>query len=168
MWLRLPRAQFERQKGDGNREALRRLLLSGRLPGVLAYVDGEPVGWCAIAPREEYGRLERSRVLRRVDDLPVWSVTCFYTAKSWRRRGVTVALLRAAVQYAREQGAIAVEGYPVVPKTPTMPAAFAWTGLVQGFLRAGFEEVARRSATRPIVRAVIQPPPTVASPRKRV
>jgi GNAT superfamily N-acetyltransferase len=158
MWLRLSRAQFARQKGEGNRKALKRLVDAGRTPGLLAYVNGQPVGWCSVAPREEFPRLETSRTLGRVDDRPVWSVVCFYVAKPWRRRGVTVGLLKAAVESAWRQGATIVEGYPVEPKTPDMPGVFAWPGLVGAFRQVGFTEVARRSATRPIMRTAVRGP----------
>ena len=156
MWLRLSRAQFERQKGQGNRNAMKRLVDADRSPGVLAYVNGQPVGWCSVAPRDEFPRLETSRTLQRVDDHPVWSVVCFYVARPWRRRGVTVGLLRAAVDHARKMGATIVEGYPVEPRTPDMPGVFAWPGLVAAFRQVGFTEVARRSAVRPIMRMTVQ------------
>jgi GNAT superfamily N-acetyltransferase len=158
MWLRRSRAQFAQHKGPGNRRALKRLVDTDRVPGVLAYADGQPVGWCSIAPREEFPRLEASRTLARVDDHPVWSVVCFYVARPWRGRGVTVGLLRAAVAYARKMGATIVEGYPVEPRTPDMPGVFAWPGLVSAFRQAGFTEVARRSAVRPIMRMVVRAP----------
>jgi GNAT superfamily N-acetyltransferase len=152
MWLRLSRAQFDQWKGEGNRQALQDLVAVGRVPGLLAYRDGQPIGWCSVAPREEFPRLETSRTLRRIDDRPVWSVVCFYVAKPWRRRGITVGLLKAAAAYAREQGATMIEGYPVIPRVSDMPAVFAWPGLVAAFRQAGFTQVARRSATRPIMR----------------
>lgn len=151
MWWRLPRSQWERQKGAGNKRAFRRIVQRGRVPGLLAYVDGEPAAWCAIEPRENFPVLERSRVLRRVDEQPVWSVTCFFVARPHRRLGLTVELLRAAVAYAKKRGARIIEGYPV--DTPgKMPDAFAWTGFVPAFRKAAFREVARRSKTRPIMR----------------
>lgn len=151
MWWRLPRSQWERQKGAGNKRAFRRIVQRGRVPGLLAYVDGEPAAWCAIEPRENFPVLERSRVLRRVDEQPVWSVTCFFVARPHRRLGLTVELLRAAVAYAKKRGARIIEGYPV--DTPgKMPDAFAWTGFVPAFRKAAFREVARRSKTRPILR----------------
>jgi len=152
MYWRVPRKQFEAQKGAGNRRALRKLVREGPPPGLLAYAGREPVGWCAIARREEFPVLDRSRVLARVDDAPVWSLACLYIARGWRRRGVSQALLRGAVEFARRRGARLVEGYPIDPKKKNMPDVFAWTGLVSGFTRAGFREVARRSPTRPIVR----------------
>jgi GNAT superfamily N-acetyltransferase len=121
-------------------------------PGVLAYSGKQAIGWCAIAPRDQYIALTRSRVLAPVDDRPVWSVSCLFVACSHRRQGVSVKLIRAAARFARDHGARAVEGYPVEPYSTTMPAAFAWTGLVSAFRRAGFKEVVRRSKTRPIVR----------------
>ncbi len=123
--------------------------------GILAYVDGVPVGWCGIAPRETLPALDRSRILQRVDDRPVWSVHCFFVARPFRRRDLTARLLRAAVDYAGIKGAQIVEGYPVAPRNPTMPDVFAWTGLLSAFEGAGFVEVARRSETRPIVRYTI-------------
>jgi GNAT superfamily N-acetyltransferase len=152
MWWKLTRSQFGRQQGPGNRRAFRRLVTSGETPGLLAYHRGTPVGWCAVAPREAYPALERSRVLGRIDAQAVWSVVCFFVARSFRRRGVTVALLRAAVAYAKRRGAEVVEGYPVAPRSGKMPDAFAFTGLVPAFRKAGFFEVARRSPTRPIMR----------------
>ncbi|HEX8693813.1 MAG TPA: GNAT family N-acetyltransferase [Longimicrobium sp.] len=157
MWWRLPRSQYTEQKGEGNRRALRALVDSGRVPGILAYADGRPVGWCAVEPREAYPALERSRNLRRVDDEPVWSVTCFFVARGWRRRGVTARLLRAAVEHVRARGGRVVEGYPVEPRRDGVPGAFAWTGFASAFRRAGFVEAARRSDSRPVMRCVIEP-----------
>lgn len=112
MWWRLGRAEFDKSKGKGNKQALRRIVALGGAVGVLAYSEGKPVGWCAIAPREEYARLANSRVLRPVDAQSVWSVTCFYVAREYRRAGLSVALLKAAVDYAKQNGAKIVEGYP--------------------------------------------------------
>ncbi len=148
---RLPRAQWVAQKGYGNRQALRRLVSEGSQPGILAYRGNRPVGWCAIAPRAEYPALDRSRVLKPVDEQPVWSITCLFVTKAERRRGLSVALLQAAVRYARSRGASIVEGYPTEPKTP-LPDPFVWTGVASAFQQAGFREVVRRSPTRPIMR----------------
>lgn len=152
MWWRLERSKYHAQQGAGNRAAMRALVDEGRVPGILAYADGRAVGWCSVAPREEFSALARSRILKPVDETPVWSIVCFFVAKDHRRRGVTVGLIRAAVDYARERGARAVEAYPVEPRTEKMADAFAFTGLASAFLRAGFSEVLRRSETRPIMR----------------
>ncbi|MDR7418274.1 MAG: GNAT family N-acetyltransferase [Armatimonadota bacterium] len=152
MWWRLPRAQFRNRRGPGTKRALKRLVSAGAVPGLLAYVNGEPAGWCAIAPRADYPALARSRVLAPVDASPVWSVTCFFVGRKFRRQGLTVALLRAAVEFAQRKGASIVEGYPVAPAGGETADAFAFTGLETAFKKAGFAEVARRSPTRPIMR----------------
>lgn len=150
MWWRLTRAEFEHTKGEGTKEAMRALVHLGEAPGVLAYDQDRAVGWCSFGPREAFPRLDRSRILAPVDDRPVWSVVCFFVARPYRRRGVTAALLAGAIDFAREEGADIVEGYPVIPGK--VPYAFAYTGLLPTFIRAGFQEVLRRSETRPIMR----------------
>src|SRR5512140_21363 len=115
MWWRLPRAEFVRGQGDGNRRAMCKLVSSGIVPGILAYANDEAVGWCAIGPRDAYSRLARSRILQPVDEKPVWSITCLFVAKAYRRTGLTARLLRATVAWARQQGARIVEAYPIEP-----------------------------------------------------
>lgn len=152
MWWRRPKAEFERGKGAVNRNALRLLVRQGAPTGVLAYAGDRPVGWCSIAPRDQFPRLAGSRILAPVDDAAVWSIVCLFVARDWRRHGVSIGLLRAAVAHARRLGARLVEGYPVEPRAGRQPDAFVWTGLASAFERAGFREVARRSETRPIMR----------------
>jgi GNAT superfamily N-acetyltransferase len=124
---------------------------AGEVPGILAYDGERPVGWCSLGPREAFPRLERSRNLKAVDDRPVWSVVCFFVDRSCRRRGVSQALLLAAVEYARSRGARLAEGYPTDPGTKR-PDPSVYTGLVPAFRKAGFVEVLRRSERRPIMR----------------
>jgi GNAT superfamily N-acetyltransferase len=124
----------------------------GPPPGLLGYLGGEAVAWCALAPREEYPRLEHSRTLARVDDEAVWSVVCFFVAKAQRGRGLTVTMLEHAARWARARGAKVLEGYPVDPKSGKTADAFAWWGVADAFTAAGFREVARRSPTHPIMR----------------
>lgn len=155
MWLRLKRSEYESQKGAGNRRAMKAIVDSGEIPGLLAYDGDKPVGWCAVGPREVYPVLQQSRTLKPVDDKPVWSITCFFIDKAYRGRGVMGALIGAASQYARDQGATLVEGYPVEPKKGAYPPAFAWPGIKRVFDKAGFVEVARRSQTRPMMRYVL-------------
>jgi GNAT superfamily N-acetyltransferase len=152
MWFRLTKAQFERQKGAGNRQAVHDLVNAGVVPGLLAYDKSRPVAWCSVAPREEFPRLERSRILKPIDETPVWSVVCFFVDKEYRDRGISRQLLGAAKRWARDQGGQVLEGYPVEPTKDRVPPLFVYHGLAAAFARQGFEECARRSPTRPIMR----------------
>ena len=146
------RSEYDERKGEGNRKALQKSVLSGEQPGLLAYHNSEPVAWCAVEPRDNYPTLSRSRVLKPVDEQAVWSVPCFFVRRDYRRRGMTVHLLKAAAVHARKQGARLLEGYPSQPAKGSIPDAFAYTGLPSAFEKAGFTEVARRSEHRPIYR----------------
>lgn len=154
MWWRQRAKEYERDRGAANGEAMRSIVEDGREPGLLAYRDDRPVGWVSVAPREEFGRLDRSRVLARVDDEEVWSIVCFYIDRRDRRSGVGTTLLGAAVRRASERGARWVEAYPVDLEATTVRKASAelFTGTLAMFEEAGFVEVARRSPTRPVVR----------------
>jgi GNAT superfamily N-acetyltransferase len=167
MYWRLTRSQFNAGKGEGNRQALTELVKSGAVPGILAYHDGQPVGWCAIAPRRVYSALERSRVLAPVDDTPVWSVTCFFVRREYRRCGVSARLLSAAIDYVRQQGGGVLEGYPIDSGGRASPDPFVWTGLASAFRRAGFKVVARRTAGRPIMRRTVRRPRRAKPPTKQ-
>ncbi len=157
MFPRRTRSEYERKKGAGNRQAMRRLVHSGTPPGVLGYLAGEPAGWCSIGSRSAFSSLERSRILKPVDDRPVWSIVCLFIAKEHRGRGLSVRMIRGAVHWARQQGARIIEAYPVEPRKSPMPAVFAYTGIASAYETAGFREVARRSETRPIMRRVVRP-----------
>ncbi|TWT45880.1 Acetyltransferase (GNAT) family protein [Phycisphaerae bacterium RAS1] len=157
MWWRVRATEFNKNKGDRNRAAFRAVVAAGPPPGLLAYAGAAPVGWCAVAPRQTYVRLATSRVLAPLDAQPVWSITCFFIAATWRRKGLSTALIRAAVTFARSHGAKIIEGYPVEPRRGAIPAAFAWTGLPRAFEKAGFQEATRRSPTRPIMRKSVRP-----------
>jgi GNAT superfamily N-acetyltransferase len=156
MWWRLKRSIFNEQKGEKNKVAFKGLVDSGDPPGILAYANGTAIGWCAVAPRETYPALERSRVLKRIDDRPVWSIVCLFIARPYRRKGVSVELVNAAADYVRKCGGKIVEGYPVEPRKDEMPDAFAWTGFASAFRKAGFVERERRSETRPIMRRSVR------------
>ena len=152
MFWRMKRSEYERGKGAANRRAFRKIVTAGAAPGILAFDGKEPIGWCAVAPRADYQGLARSRILAPVDDRQVWSITCFFIAKTHRRKGVSVGLLRAAAAFVRKRGGRVLEGYPVEPKKGRMPDPFVWHGIASAFTKAGFSEVTRRSATRPIMR----------------
>ncbi|HYY12630.1 MAG TPA: GNAT family N-acetyltransferase [Kineosporiaceae bacterium] len=142
---RLQPAQVQ-SLGDGSREgAMRALCEQQHPPGVVTYHDGEPVGWCSIGPRSEIPRLTRSRLIRPVDDVPVWSVICVVVRAGHRRTGVTAHLLEGAVAYAAGSGAPAVEAYPVDPPG-RMDLTMAFVGTRTMFERAGFRVVGTTDA----------------------
>ncbi|MGB5894788.1 MAG: GNAT family N-acetyltransferase [Ignavibacteriaceae bacterium] len=156
MYWRVKSAAWEKQKGDGNKRAMKKIIYSDNIPGILAYHKSEPVGWCSVAPREDFPRLDNSRILKPVDEKPVWSVVCFFIHKNYRKKGLSIALLSAAKKFVKSNSGKILEGYPVEPKKDKMPDAFAWTGISAAFQSAGFKEVARRSETRPIMRFYIK------------
>lgn len=155
MWWRSSRKDFEAKKGEGNRTALKRLVKGNVQTGIIAYDQKKPVGWIAFAPREHYLKLETSKILMPVDEKPVWSVSCFFIDKDYRRKGLTVELLNEAGKFAKKNGGRILEGYPIDPKTENYAPVFANTGLASAFRQAGFKEVERRSETRPIMRKVL-------------
>jgi GNAT superfamily N-acetyltransferase len=132
-----------------------------RAPGLVAYVEGQVVGWVSLGPRRDYERLAYSKVLAPVDEAPVWSIVCFVVGRKSRGRGVAGDLLVAAIDYARKHGATMLEAYPVeVPKGERIPSASVFHGTLGMFKRAGFEVVERRQANatspvRPIVRLAL-------------
>lgn len=154
MRWRMPRLDFERSRGDRNRRALRAGVVAGSVTGIVGYLEDRPVAWCAVGPRAQFPVLDTTDVLARVDDSPVWSIGCCCIARGCRRRGYSGSVLRAAVDYAADNGAEVVEGYPLVPRTERVPVAAAWTGFASAYREAGFMEVARRVELRPIVRRV--------------
>lgn len=157
MFWKLPRKDFNAGQYEGNRKAQKQIVTAGRVPGLLAYVDGIPAGWCAVEPRTNYPGLARSRILAPLDDAPVWSVTCFFVDRHFRRQGLSVGLLHAAIEHVRRQGGHVVEGYPTEPRGQASAApAFVYTGLASAFRKAGFTEAGRRSETRPIMRFYIR------------
>lgn len=156
MYWRLKQSVLDAQKGNGNKRAMKKNIDSGNIPGILAYAEGEPVGWCSVAPRKDFSRLDNSRILKPIDEKSVWSVVCFFIHKDYRKKGLSIALLNAAKKFVKSSGGKILEGYPVEPKKDKMPDAFAWTGLSAAFQSAGFKEIARRSETRPIMRFYVK------------
>jgi GNAT superfamily N-acetyltransferase len=160
MWWRISRKQFREQQGDDNRQAMQAIVqqavVSGaEAPGILAYVEGQPAGWCSVAPREQFASLNRSPVLRAIDDRPVWSLVCLFVGKPFRRQGLSLALIRAACAHAVARGARIVEAYPTVPRgVGRLPPVSSFMGLPAVYEQAGFVEVARPSPSRAIMRYV--------------
>ncbi len=156
MWWRTTRSQFEKQGNEGNRQAMHEIVESGQVPGILAYADGKPVGWCSVAPRDSYPSLNRSPVLKRLDEEPVWSIVCFYIAKDYRGQGLTLTLIHAAIDYVRQQGGKIVEAYPTQPRGRELPPVSSYMGLPALFEQAGFVECARPSKAKLMMRYYIE------------
>ncbi|QKW08761.1 GNAT family N-acetyltransferase [Streptomyces sp. NA04227] len=155
MFFRLTPQERKTQWGEGNRQALRELVAAGREPGLVAYREGSPAGWVSVAPREEFCRLDRSPVSKPVDDRPVWALVCLYVAREHRGRGVARELVRGAVDFAAARGAKTVEAYPVDDTLGTVTADEAFHGVVSLLADEGFQEVARRTPKRPVMRREI-------------
>ena len=142
--------------GDTAKEQLCSLVDAGVVPGLVGYVDGEPAGWVSLGPREEYLKLQRSPVMKPVDDTEVWSIVCFYVAKPWRGQGLQHRLLAAALDHARDHGVRMLESYPV-DKEERSHDDFMFFGSRSLFEKAGFREVVRRSPTRVVMRRGLRP-----------
>ena len=156
MYWRIGPRYRDRPRAD-NKEDLRQLAASGRPPGLLAFDRDRAVGWCELAPRAELAWLARTRYLGLVDDLPVWSVPCFYVRSSHRGLGVMDALIEAALPTAASAGAPALEAYPVDTAVPSHTGNL-FPGIAAVFARHGFEVVARRKPDRPVMRKLLGTP----------
>lgn len=141
--------------GDGrdNRDRFADRVSRGRPPGLLGYIGNEPMGWVQVGPRAEFPTLDRSRLLKPIDDIEAWSINCFVVRAGNRRRGVGAGLLAAAIAYASDQGASVIEAYPVDGVRASVVDYF--TGTMGMFEQHGFVEIIRRNDTRPIVRLTV-------------
>jgi GNAT superfamily N-acetyltransferase len=142
-------SNFRRRPGEANKADFHKLVMKGPPPGLLAFKDDLAVGWCQVTPRDALPWLNRNWRLSRVDEAPVWSLSCFYVRKGYRRKGVSTALISGALEYAKAAGAPALEVYPL--DADLTPSASS-TGYVSTFKRAGFKTVAQRVPPRPIMR----------------
>jgi len=157
MYYRLLKSDFlEGKADDGNKRAMMEIVWKGKPAGILGLYEGQAIAWCAFSPREDFIKLEKSRVHRRIDDTMVWSIPCFFIDKNFRRHGVSVELLKGVIRYAEENGIEIIEAYPAIPTQAKLPDSFAWIGLFRSFESAGFEIVDRTSKNRPMVRYHIE------------
>jgi GNAT superfamily N-acetyltransferase len=150
MYWRISRADFARA-GAKNKARYRRIVERGPPPGLVAFVDGEPAGWVQVSPRADLPTLDRSRLLKRIDDAPVWSISCFFVRNRFRGRGLSKALVDAAAEYAKKNGAKIVEAYPWATDEKKAPITI-FTGIFSTFARAGFKTIDARAPHRPIMR----------------
>lgn len=142
---RLRPAEIEGLGGGSREQAMRRLCERENPPGVVSYADDVPVGWCSIGPRAEIPTLVRSKLIRPIDDVPVWSIICVVVRPGHRRKGVAVRMLEDAVAYAASRGAPVVEAYPVDPPE-RMDLTMAFVGTRGMFEQVGFEVVGTTDA----------------------
>lgn len=138
-------------QAQASHSELKALVDSGRPPGLIGYQDKIPVGWVSLGPREDFAKLKRSPVMKAVDEQPVWSIVCFVVPSQYRGQGVARALLDGAMAYAKKHGVKLLEAYPVDKPGRSNDDAM-WFGAKSMYDAAGFVEVARRKAQRPVVR----------------
>lgn len=156
LW-RLPSAEYRHLRSPERKAALQASVEAGTPVGILGYLEGEPVGWCSVAPRPSYLRLMRSRSIPQLDDKVTWSIVCLFFAHPIRGQDRSAEFLRAAVEYAKAAGAEVVEGYPVDPildaEGNRQPAqSYRFMGYTSSYLKAGFQDVTPPGAARHIMR----------------
>lgn len=156
MWWRLSRKEFEKGQGEANRQAMKSIVQSGKIPGLIAYDKDEPCGWCSVAPREHFSTLERSRVLKRIDNQEVWSIVCFFIKKNHRGKNLSLQLIQGALDYVKSQGGKIVEAYPTILKTRKAPPVSTFMGIPSVLERAGFKIVHKPSQSKWIMRYFIR------------
>jgi GNAT superfamily N-acetyltransferase len=153
MTFRLKNADYQAGKiNDGNKKRMKKLVWSGKPTGILAFHNDKAIAWIAFSPREDFIKIENSRVHKRIDDKPVWSVPCFFIDKKYRKKGLSEVILKAVIQYAKKKKIKILEAYPTVPTKGLLPDAFVWTGLFKTFEQAGFEVADRKSQNHPMMR----------------
>jgi GNAT superfamily N-acetyltransferase len=152
MYFRLPYKIFQENKPDGNKKLIKKLVNNDMPLGLIAFMNKKPFGWIALAPREDYIRIESSRVFKRIDDKPVWSITCFFIKKEYRRMGLSHQLIKGAVDFAKKKKIKILEAYPAIPYNEKVPHPFLWVGVLSSFIKNGFKIVKQSSKSRAMVR----------------
>lgn len=156
-WRKKKNEEWDQVKGKINKSRFKRLVVTGKAHGVLAYSEGKPIGWCSYDKRTDFEKLERSPSLKCDDSEKVWSIPCFYIKEGYRGKGVASSLLRHALKALKINGAEIVEGYPVKAYKygDSIPAAFAWTGTQSLFKKAGFSPVGPRNGGKQRMRKTV-------------
>lgn len=157
MHFRLHKSEHEEGKANhGNKNALQKLVWDDKPTGLVGFYDDVPVAWCALSPREDFVRLQKSRVHKPIDNKKVWSIPCTFVSKEFRKQGISVELLKGAIEFARQEGIEILEAYPTIPTQDKLPDGFLWIGHYRSFEQAGFEIVDTTSKHRPMVRYYFQ------------
>ena len=152
MLFRLPYKEFQQNKPDGNKKLMKQLVKKNQPVGLIASLNKEPVGWIALAPREDYMKIENSRAFKRIDNKPVWSITCFFIKKELRKMGLSKELIKAAVDFAKKEKIKVLEAYPAIPYNEKVPPPFLWVGILSVFTDCGFEVIQQNGKSRAMVR----------------
>ena len=155
MAFRLSPKEFAANKYDGNKKSMKKLIDENKPTGLIASVNNEPVGWIAIAPREDYIKIENSRSFKRIDDKPVWSITCFFVKKEFRRQSLSQKLIKGVIDYAIKKKIKTLEAYPTIPYSEKVSPPFLWVGILSAFLKNGFTVVKKNGKSRAMVRLEI-------------
>jgi GNAT superfamily N-acetyltransferase len=140
---------YRKRPREKNKASFRDIVKHGPPPGLVAFDGDLAVGWCQLTPRDALPWMDRTWRLKRVDDEPVWSLSCFDIRKGYRKKGVTTALITAAIKTARKAGAPALEAYPL---DGDLSPSSTSTGYASTFKKLGFSVVARHFPPRPIMR----------------
>jgi len=157
MYFRQSKSDHEEGKvACDNRKRIKDLVWNDQPVRIIGFYQDFPIAWCALSPREDFIRLQKSRVHKPIDDKSVWSIPCTFVAKEYRNQGVSAELLKGVVQYAKITGIAILEAYPTIPTQEKLPDGFAWIGLYKSFEKAGFEIVDQTSKNRPMVHYYIE------------
>ena len=152
MFFRQTSQDYKDLRGEANKRLMHELVDHSNQIGLMAYDGDKAVGWCAVAPRSHYIRIEKILDGRLEEGSPIWSIVCFYTAKGFRHKGITRFLIQKAVEMAKARGAKTVEAYPSIPKEDKIPDSDGYTGFYDVFIKLGFHEVMRVKPEDPVLR----------------
>lgn len=158
MYFRIPTKEFQENKPDGNKKLMKLLVDKNKPIGLIAFLHEQPVGWLALAPREDYMKIENSRAFKRIDEKPVWSISCFFIKKEYRHKGLSQQLIKGAVDFAKRSATRGgkkikiLEAYPAIPYAEKVPHPFLWVGVLSSFIKNGFTIVHQHSKSRAMVR----------------
>ena len=157
MYYRLLSPDYKASLKNGlNKDAMQKLVWESKPTGILAMYNNKAVAWCAFSPREDFVRIEKSKVLKHIDNRPVWSIPCFFIHKEFRKNGVSGAVLNAVIGYARNHKIGIIEAYPVVASEAKVTDTSAWPGFLNTYTRAGFVIAGEKSKNKPIVRFYLE------------
>jgi GNAT superfamily N-acetyltransferase len=152
MYFRMSSTEFPNDKYEGHKGRMYDLVKAGNPTGLIATINKEAVGWIAFAPREDHKRIENSRAFKRIDDKPVWSITCFFIKKEFRKMGLSEQMIKGVIDFAKKKRIKTREAYPAIPYSDKVPAPFLWVGILSAFTKNGFEVVQQNGKSRAMVR----------------